>query len=134
MRYALVNGQKLEAQKGIIDAVCPCCGNPVIPNCGPIKIHHWSHKNLKDCDSWYEPITEWHINWQNLFPEECREVVMGNHRADVVYKSCVLEFQHSFISADNIKEREAFYKNMTWVFDFSGKYSKNQLKLLKKNR
>ena len=131
MRYALVDGQKLEAKKGIIGAVCPCCGNPVTPKCGSIKMHHWSHENKKDCDSWYEPMTEWHINWQNLFPENCREVIIGVHRADVLYKGCVFEFQHSPLSEEEIKDREAYYQNMMWVFDLQKKYDKQQLKFFK---
>lgn len=94
MRYALVDERKLEAEKGIIGAVCPYCRNPVRPNHGSQR-RFWSHENKKDCDSWYEPMTEWHINWQNLFPENCREVIIGDHRADVLYKGCVFEFQHS---------------------------------------
>jgi len=132
MRYALVNSQKVEAHKGIIDAVCPCCGNVVIPKCGSINIHHWSHKTERDCDLWYEPITEWHLSWQNLFPEESREVALGNHIADVFYRGLFWEFQHSFLSAEEIKEREAFYQTMVWVFDFREKYRKGQLKFLKK--
>lgn len=128
MRYALVDGRKLEAEKGIIGAVCPCCGNPVRPNHGSQR-RFWSHK--KECDSWYEPMTEWHINWQNLFPENCREVIIGVHRADVLYKGCVFEFQHSHLSEEKIKEREAYYQNMMWVFDLQEKYDKQKLKFFK---
>jgi len=46
------------------------------------------------------------------------EVVIGNHRADIVgNQSLVIELQHSAISPDEIQEREEFYKNMIWVLD-----------------
>lgn len=111
MRYAFVDGRKLEAKKGIIGAVCPYCGNPVRPKCGSIRAHYWSHKNKKECDSWYERMTEWHINWQNLFPENCREVIIGVHRADVLYNGCVFEFQHSHLSEEEIRLLRLFYGN-----------------------
>lgn len=44
MRFSIVNGEKREAQKGLI-GVCIGCDQPVIPKCGPIKIHHWAHKS-----------------------------------------------------------------------------------------
>jgi hypothetical protein len=63
-------------------------------------------------------MTAWHLGWQERFPEHMREVTIGPHRADVKTSKCVIEFQHSPISVEDIQAREAFYGNMVWVFDW----------------
>lgn len=98
-------------------AICPSCKEEVIAKCGEINIWHWSHKNDTECDTWSEPETMWHYQWKTLFPIDCVEVVIGKHRADVKYMHKVIEFQHSNISSDEIREREVFYDNMIWVVD-----------------
>lgn len=96
---------------------CPSCKRGVIAKCGEIKIWHWAHE-VNDCDPWAEPETEWHANWKEEFPERCREVTIGPHRADVRLDSgSVIEFQHSPISAEDIGRRESHYQNMAWVID-----------------
>lgn len=95
-------------------AVCPGCKKAVLPKCGSIVTWHWAHRT-KDCDSWSEPESEWHINWKKAFPRPWQEVSMGNHRADVVTPRGVIEFQNSFLSSDEIVERETFYGRMVWV-------------------
>ncbi len=107
--------------------VCPICDEEVIAKCGSIKIWHWAHKSNSECDSFGEPETEWHRDWKNNFPEECQEVVIGNHRADVkTEKGLVIEFQNSPISPEQIEEREKFYGygNMIWVLN-GDKIAKN---------
>jgi len=121
MRYAIKDNIKIEATKGIKDVVCECCNQPVKPCCGQININHFRHLSKKDCDNWYEPMTQWHLDWQNKFPENCREIVISKkgvvHRADVLNnKGTVIEFQKSFIKPTEIKEREMFYDKMIWVF------------------
>jgi competence CoiA-like predicted nuclease len=93
---------------------CPSCGSSLIPKCGQILCWHWSHKTL-DCDPWYEPESEWHRNWKNLFPDDWQEVTIGNHRADVKTPRGVVEFQASSISSTEVQEREDFYGRMIWV-------------------
>ena len=44
MKFALRNGEKIEAKKSVNDAICPICKALVIPKCGEVKIHHWAHK------------------------------------------------------------------------------------------
>jgi competence CoiA-like predicted nuclease len=100
-------------------AVCPGCGDEVIAKCGSINRWHWAHRD-RDCDSWSEPETEWHLDWKEEFPKEWREVALGCHRADVMTNAGVIEFQHSSISADDILERESFYRRIVWVLDASG--------------
>ena len=117
MMYALDNGERVKASPGG-GGVCPMCEGEVVPKCGSIVSWHWAHK-VKDCDTWSEGESDWHINWKEEFPEECREVVMRKedtvHRADVSIGGKVIEFQKSSISEEDIFLRECFYKNMVWV-------------------
>ncbi len=122
MRYALLDGKRVEAEKAIADATCECCSDKVYPACGDVNVHHFRHFRGNDCDSWYEPITQWHLNWQNRFPEQFREVVINRdgkkHRADILNaRDVVLEFQNSPISLSQVREREQFYGKMVWVFN-----------------
>lgn len=125
MQYALVNGERHEAFVGG-RGVCPMCGAPMVSKCGPRILHHWAHARRKNCDPWWESETEWHREWKNLFPEECRErsytAPDGEvHRADVVTTTnIVIEFQHSAMTDAERMSREGFYKNLVWVIDGRG--------------
>ena len=61
-------GNRIVAAPGQM-AVCPSCNGEVVAKCGKIKVWHWAHLSA-DCDPWSEGMTEWHIGWQNEFPEE----------------------------------------------------------------
>jgi competence protein CoiA len=121
MQYALVDGMRTEpvgGQKGM----CPACGKEVQAKCGDIRAHHWAHVNLKDCDSWAETETQWHIDWKNKFPEAFREVPFTDpitkeiHRADVhTNRGITLEFQNSPISIEELKSRDEFYDYLIWI-------------------
>lgn len=101
-------------------AECPACGESVIAKCGSINQWHWAHEIKDDCDQWSEGETQWHRAWKEHFPEECREVVIGPHRADIkTRRGTVVELQHSPISGIEIQHREYFYRQMVWVFDAS---------------
>lgn len=124
MRFALINDKLTEAMPGLVDAVCPGCGASVIAKCGIQKTHHWAHKNMRMCDSWWETETEWHRAWKNKFPAEWQEVFFPDeqtgekHIADVrTEHGLVIEFQHSFINPEERISREEFYKKMVWVVD-----------------
>lgn len=123
MKYALVNNQRVEAQKGM-KGICPVCKQPVIAKCGQFKVNHWAHSKSNNCDSWWESETEWHRAWKNLFPEEWQEVIAYDektgekHVADIkTDQGFVIEFQHSHIRPEERISRESFYKNMLWVVD-----------------
>ncbi len=130
MRYALVDGEKSLPQKGL-HGVCPLCGAEVISKCGISRIHHWAHANIEDCDAWSEGKTDWHIAWQERFPKAWQEYTIRHgdvvHRADVCaldennVPRFVIEFQHSFLEIEAIREREAFYPNLVWVVDLTSK-------------
>jgi hypothetical protein len=123
MQFAVdENGLKIKAFKNGI-AKCPSCNSKVIAKCGNINIDHWAHYKIEDCDSWkYEPITEWHLNWQNHFSKEQIEVSINKnnevHRADILTsKNVVIEIQNSKISTETIEEREQYYDKMIWVIN-----------------
>ncbi|MEZ4809051.1 MAG: competence protein CoiA family protein [Allomuricauda sp.] len=123
MKLALVNGIKTEATEGV-RGTCQGCGSEVISKCGPIKINHWAHKGIRNCDPWWENETEWHRAWKNNFPIEWQETPMMDdctnerHIADIrTGHGLVIEFQHSHIHSEERTSRENFYKNMVWVVD-----------------
>lgn len=120
MRYAIVDGQRREAARGL-EGTCPGCGGPLQPRCGEVRVHHWAHRGTRHCDRWWEPETAWHRGWKDKFPKDCQEVrkqAGGGewHIADVQSPHRgVLEFQHSAISLDERRSREGFYGRMAWV-------------------
>jgi hypothetical protein len=97
-------------------ANCPLCKTETIAKCGQIVTWHWAHKSLIQCDPWWEPESQWHLDWKGLFPADWQEVIIGQHRADVrTPAGQVIEFQASQLSPDKITEREAFYGSMLWI-------------------
>lgn len=123
MRFALLENKRIEAQPSLSGKCC-CCLKPVIAKCGTRKIWHWAHKSKTDCDSWWEPETEWHRAWKNNYVSEWQEVSFlddrnrEKHIADVrTAHGLVIEFQHSNITPEERISRERFYKNMAWVVD-----------------
>lgn len=123
MKFALVNGDKTEAQPGLKGS-CVYCQSDTITKCGAVKIWHWAHKSKFSCDPWWENETPWHRGWKNLFPKEWQEnshtdsATGEKHIADIkTDKGFVMEFQHSAIDPNEIASREHFYKNMVWVVD-----------------
>ncbi|HXS95933.1 MAG TPA: competence protein CoiA family protein [Candidatus Limnocylindrales bacterium] len=126
MMYAITeDGTRIEAGPDL-QAFCPGCHQPVIAKCGKIYVNHWAHKSGSECDPWHEPETPWHTGWKKQFNPDCREKVIGEHRADIFalnrYSSlpCVIELQHSPIDFAEIEERENFYGEMVWVIDGVG--------------
>lgn len=124
MKWAQVGENKIVATPKA-QGTCPLCGSEVIAKCGEILAWHWAHK-VKDCDLWSEPESEWHRGWKAKFPARWQECTIGCHRADVVSPVGIVEFQRSFLSAADIKERESFYRTMLWVVDASSWLLKRQ--------
>lgn len=116
MEWALVNGQRVKAEKSGAIGVCPGCGGEVRAKCGEIVSWHWAHINA-DCDPWSEPETDWHRKWKGYFPDTWQEVTKPPHRADVAGPDGVLEIQRSGISPAEIREREQFYGRMAWLLN-----------------
>ena len=124
MRDALVNGIRQEAEKGA-RGKCLCCGANVIAKCGSIRCNHWAHENKGACNySKKELKTQWHIDWQNYFPQEWQETrcVDGTtgevHIADIkTPDGLVVEFQHSYLEPKERFARERYHKSMIWMVD-----------------
>jgi hypothetical protein len=96
----------------------------MVPKCGSIVTWHWAHKAGGDCEPWAEPESAWHLAWKARFAAAgaCVEVVLERdgvrHRADVVLPGGrVVELQHGYMSAPAIRQREAFYGDMVWLYD-----------------
>jgi competence protein CoiA len=123
MKFALIENIKKEATKGAA-GICPTCGAVVIAKCGEMKINHWAHKGVLNCDPWWEYETSWHRTWKDNFPAQWQESIATDeltgekHIADVrTVHELVIEFQHSFIDPDERKKREGFYIRMVWIVD-----------------
>lgn len=114
------NGKAILPFRGV-HAYCPMCNQKLTPKCGNIKIHHFAHKGVRDCDPWYEPISDWHLSWQQLafpFTEVAIERNGVKHRADIAYPSgLIIEIQNSKLSLEEKIERERFYQNMFWILN-----------------
>jgi len=112
MRFANLNGLRIEAKPSIKDAICPLCSETLIPKCGSIKIWHWSHKSNTDCDDWYEPESQWHLDWKNEFPKECQEVTIkkcvSNHCSEG--DGCIYEKGDEKRDCFFAEARECIYK------------------------
>lgn len=132
MQFALDENKNRIKPTKELNGYCPSCGEHLVAKMGEIKIHHWSHKIEGNCN--YKPMTEWHYNWQNKFPEENREIIYVDkdteekHIADVSIDNYVFEFQHSSISIEEFNSRANFYTNklnkkLIWIFDYNEKAS-----------
>lgn len=121
MIWGIKDNQRIKAtpkQK----AFCPLCKEELIAKCGEIKIWHFAHKSGNECDAFFEPESEWHINWKNEFPVTQQEVMIKKgikyHIADIKTKTGkVIELQHSPISKKDVEKREEFYDDMIWLLD-----------------
>lgn len=121
MLAADMRGERILASPGA-RALCPVCQSEVIAKCGEIKVHHWAHASLRDCDIWSEPESEWHYGWKKLAGLDNTEIVMSDrsgevHRADIRINGKVIELQHSALSPSEVRAREDFYDNMIWIID-----------------
>lgn len=73
---------------------CPICKCQVIIKKGQERAAHFAHKGKaskgnQECPlANYAPMTDWHLNWQNAFPEENREIIIEKdgkkHIADIL--------------------------------------------------
>lgn len=126
MKFAIDDKNiRIEVSHSGEKAFCPGCNSTVIGNKGEIKAKYWRHKS-KECDSWYEPMSLWHLTWQNYFPLKNQEIVLKDtvtnnlHRADIMLDNgLVIEVQNSPIKQEEIRQRESFYgkHNMIWIIN-----------------
>ena len=123
MQYADVNGIK-STPSPKLKGICIHCGSEVIAKCGSSNLWHWAHKDLNNCDPWWENETPWHRQWKNYFPKENQEIVhfdektKEKHIADVkTNNGVVIEFQNSPMNIGELESRESFYGNMIWIIN-----------------
>ena len=121
---------------------CPICDMPVFRKMGNgLRRPHFAHNNHgrggASCDGWHYDMSDWHREWQERFPVDCREVIVAHdgkkHRADVLIEDhkLVVEFQHSRLSPEEYAERNQFYFNagyrVIWLFDMSLDYKEGRI-------
>jgi competence protein CoiA len=123
MLLALVNGRR-STPAPRLRGLCPVCGTATVAKCGSRKSWHWAHLRPVKCDPWWENETDWHRAWKAHFPEDWQEVLHVDqasgerHIADVkTALGLVIEFQHSQMSLEELRAREAFYGHMIWIVD-----------------
>lgn len=131
MHFALLNGVRVEPEKGLDGAVCPICKQPVRARCGEVRVKHWAHKSVIGCDLWKESETTWHREWKNLFgdlQEQMHEKDGTRHMADVkTQDGTIVEFRHGPIDLEGIRTREAFFgESMFWVVDCAAEQKKSR--------
>lgn len=120
------------------DYLCPLCGGSVILRQGNINVAHFAHRSNECADNWHYDMSEWHYSMQKRFPEEQREVVvkyMGQtHRADILHKNQIIEFQHSPILIQELEERNDFYNasgySVAWIFDVQEQYDSKAISIM----
>ena len=61
------NGERVSAKKNV-EASCPGCKADLVPKCGPVKVHHWAHKEAKNC-IYATGMTQWHYSWFIYFKD-----------------------------------------------------------------
>lgn len=122
-----ISAEEAEKQKTYY---CPMCGKQVILRRGETNISHFAHMANECEDNWHYDMSEWHCSMQNRFDEEQREIIVKHngvvHRADILSKNKIIEFQHSPITKEELQERNNFYKSagykVAWVFDLQEQY------------
>lgn len=124
MKYALLNGKRVEPDKGLSGAICPLCKTPVFARCGEERMPHWAHKTVIKCDEWSEEETEWHRRWKDRFGELQEQVHRKgdvSHMADVkTPDGLIVIFRRKSLNEEGRATREAFFgTKMIWVVDCS---------------
>lgn len=56
--------------------ICPICGSELIIKSGNINTSHFAHKSKCDYDTFVPDMSQWHKDWQNVFPKKNQEVVL----------------------------------------------------------
>jgi hypothetical protein len=87
-----------------------------------IKKSHFKHKKNNS-------MTDWHKEWQSNFKQT--EIRIGNNIADVLVCNTILEFQHSFISVEDVENRKVNAinnnKTLNWIIDCNDTIEVNKI-------
>lgn len=81
-----------------------CDNGNILIKVEPEKIKSYFKHKTETIDN---KMSDWHIEWQSRF--ENTEVPIGRRTADVVVNQTVLEFQHSPVKFENVKQRSHDY-------------------------
>lgn len=91
--------------------LCPICKNELIIKNGSINAAHFAHKASCDCDSFSQDMSEWHRDWQNVFPKNNREVVLKLDITKEDYDWYGYNYNFSDINdSDDLMELMDFYQ------------------------
>lgn len=102
---------------------CPGCGADLVLKAGEVKIPHFAHRSLADCDASSEPETSLHLHGKlqlqeffsrlNYSTELEKYLPAIKQRADLfVNQNMAIEFQCSAISASQIRLRTEGYRSI----------------------
>ncbi|MCI6582540.1 MAG: hypothetical protein MSH15_11270 [Oscillospiraceae bacterium] len=138
-----INGNEVSIDKSDdnVQYYCPICKSKLKQRAKKSEniAAHFAHISKSNCDTFTHDMSEWHKNWQSIFPLKNREVSLPFdnpcHRADVLAYGYVIEFQHSPISSEEFNVRNNFYtsigKKVIWIFDLSEKYDNGLITMIK---
>ena len=56
--------------------VCQGCRKPLILRNGEIRVPHFAHRSLDECDYIGSDMSEWHKKWQSIFPVANQEEII----------------------------------------------------------
>lgn len=99
---------------------CPDCNEKLITKSGAQVAAYYSHLPSTYCRIASGEKTEWHIIWQSKFDKT--EIYSKDKKniADVMLKNgTVLEFQNSNIDLLTMRQREAQWDKMIWLFNLT---------------
>lgn len=102
---------------------CPGCGSDLMLKAGEVKIPHFAHRSLADCDTFSEPETPLHLQGklqlhrffsQRKHPTELEKYLPTiKQRADLLIdKKTAIEFQCSAIPASQVRSRSEGYQSI----------------------
>lgn len=100
MRYCVnKNNERIDVfdaiEKPLEEYYCPICGSELVLRNGGIVVPHFAHKSLKDCDDFTHDMSEWHKEWQDIFPKENQEVVISLDIDEFTYHSDSMNYEFS---------------------------------------
>ena len=102
---------------------CPGCGANLVLKAGEVKIPHFAHRSLADCDSFSEPETPLHLHGKlqlhQFFSRFNHHIELEKYlpaikqRADLlVGQKTAIEFQYSAIPASQVRSRSEGYRSI----------------------
>ena len=102
---------------------CPGCGAALVLKAGEVKIPHFAHRSIADCDAFSEPETPLHLHGklqlQEFFSRLNHSTELEKYlpaikqRADLfVSQAIAIEFQCSIISASQVRSRTEGYQSI----------------------